>query len=121
MRHRKRTDLQRADAECIVAIEAEYMLDGVEAIAQRSQRAESRPHRDAVARRELRYAVGVIGMFVRDENCRQRTRQKTQPAEPHGRIARAKTAVDHHACAAGFDDETIALAAAAERGKAHWL
>ena len=61
----------------------------------------------------------MIRVLVGDEDCVEVVGDEADPREPRRRVLYAKAAVDEHARAAGFDDEPVALAAAAERREAH--
>ena len=85
------------------------------------QRAEGQPHRNAVAGRERRQrrrrgrlcscvtTIGVEGLG-RDADA----------GEARRGVAHAESAVDHDARGPRFDDEAVALAAAADRREAHY-
>src|SRR6185312_2284862 len=89
------------------------------ALADHFERAEREPYGNAIARRERRDAADVVRMLVRDEDGRERRRFDPEAKQARGRIANAETAIDQDARVADFDDETVAFAAASERGEAH--
>ena len=111
MRHRERMDLERADGEHVMAVETEHMVHLGEVSGDGHQRAECRPHRNAMTGRESGHTADVIGMLVGDENRRQRIGHEAKTRKPHRRVANAKAAVDHDAGAAA--SQAIAFAAAA--------
>jgi hypothetical protein len=61
----------------------------------------------------------MIGVLVRDEDRRDRVGGYSEPREPRDGIAHPEAAVDEDPRITGFDDETVAFAAAAQGGEAH--
>ncbi len=73
-----------------------------------------------MARGERRYAADVVRMFVGDDDGIERIGFDADAGQARGGIAHAEPAVDHDARGAGFDNESVALAAAADRREAHY-
>jgi hypothetical protein len=107
-------DLERADGEALVAVEAVDALHALEALADDSERSERRPDGNAVFGRERGNAADVVGVLVGDEYRVERRRRKTQPGEAPLRVANAEPAIDQDPGAPRVDDEAIAFAAAAQ-------
>ena len=61
----------------------------------------------------------MVAMFVRDEQRTKAFWLNPETGKPFDGRSRRKTAIDHHARFAGIDDQRIAPAAAAQRGKTH--
>ena len=114
------SDLEVADDETIMAVEAVHVGHAGHAFAHRGQRPEGEPHRNAMARREGRNAADVIGVFVRDDNGVEGFGRNADARQARRGVAHAESAVDHDAGGPRFDDEAVALAAAADRREAHY-
>jgi hypothetical protein len=119
VRHRDRHDLELADRKLLVAVEAIDMRHAVEALGDRCEGPEGRPHRNRITRGECGHPSDVVGVLVRDENCGEVARRESDPREARDGVANAETAIDQHTRRARFDDETVALAAAAQGSEAH--
>ncbi len=119
VRNGYRLDFQRADRESVMAVETVDAGHALEPFRYRGQRAERRPHRNAMPCGERRDAADMIGVLVRDENRGERRGRESEPGEASRRAANAEPAIDQDARAARFDDEAVAFAAAAQGGEAH--
>jgi len=74
-----------------------------------------------MARRKRRHAADMVRMFVGDDDGIERVGRNANAGQPCRGVAHAEPAVDHDARGAGFDNESVALAAAADRRKAHYV
>lgn len=83
------------------------------------ERTVSKDHFDVMAPGVLEDAGAVITMFVSDENGGKILYRQTEPRKPQLQLARAEAAVEQQPGIAGFDNQRIAAAAAAKRGKTH--
>jgi len=72
-----------------------------------------------VARGECRDAADMIGMFVGNQDRRQRRWLDADPRQACRGVAHAEPAIDQDAGGARFNDQAIAFAAAADRSEAH--
>jgi hypothetical protein len=58
-------------------------------------------------------------VLVRDDDGIEALRCDTEAREPRNTIAKSETTVDENAGGAGFDQQAVTFAAAAETGKSH--
>ena len=119
MRHGERTYFEIADREAIVAVESVDALHVRKTLAGDFERPKRQPDGNFIARRERRNAADVIVVFVRDDDSGEGFWCDADACEARGRVTNAKTAVDQNARRAGFDNEPVAFAAAADRREAH--
>ena len=84
-----------------------------------AERAMREIDRELVAERQPRHAPAVVVVLVGDDDGVEVRRRQTEAAKPGENVAHAEAAVEQDAGAAGFDEEGVALAAAAQRCEAH--
>ena len=97
-----------------MAVEAVNVRHPLEAQRHLGERSERSPDGDAVPRGKGGDATDVIGVLVGDEDRAERRRLEPEARETQHRVLDAESAVDEHARVAGFDDQTVAIAAAAK-------
>ena len=107
-------DLEIADDERRMAVDETDVRQHRARRAEGHQRAIGQIDRKMVTARKPRDAAGMIVVLVRDEDGGEIARREAQAAEPRSRLLEIETAVDQDAGRARFDDETVAVAAAAE-------
>ena len=94
VRHRERPDLERRRSRTRRGCRSRRRASmPSKRAADRRQRAERRPDRDPVARRERRHAADVIGVLVGDEDRGQRVRGEAERARgaPRCRARRSRS------------------------------
>ena len=84
-----------------------------------AQRAVGEPDRQIEFMCQPRHAVDVIAMLMRDDNAAQLFGRHIQARQPREGVLQAEAAVHQYQRPANCDQQRVALAAAAQRGKLH--
>ena len=126
VRHRYRLDQQAGAFKGRVRIDDAQQgaaLIEPRRAGHRAQRAMSQMHGDAVRTRQPEYAADVVAVLVRYQDRIELLGCAAGAVQPALDLAAAEAAIDHQPrgarTVAAFDQQGIALAAAAQAGEAH--
>ena len=119
VRNGKGAHFDRVDCKMVMAVEPEHARQRGKTLGDGGQRAERQPDRRLVPCRECRHAADMIAVLVGDDDRGDAFRFNAQAGKARDRVADAEAAVDQHAGAAAFDQQAVALAAAAETRETH--
>lgn len=104
VRYGERFDFQGADRNVHTAAQNPH-FDAFERLrTEHTQRTVRKPDRNLQLSRKPRNAIGMIGMFMRDDNRTQRFKLTLQPREPLAQFSKRETAVDQKARGARLDE-----------------
>jgi hypothetical protein len=118
VRNRKRMHTNIADRERLMTVDDRDPRVGA-AIATRSQGAVRQQDGPIETPRTRKNSSNVIGVFVRNQHGINVGGSQAQPSQPARHLAGTKAGIDQQTGTAGFDQQGITPAPAAERSKTH--
>ena len=119
MRNRVGNDFDLADRERPMGINFMEMGNAGKGFWLAAQCAVGEPNRQVEFARQTRHAATVVAVLMRDDNTAQLFGRYVQTRQTQEGVFQSKTAIHQHACRAGCDQQRVAFAAAAQRGKLH--